>query len=140
MKKKLFALVALVALLEACASTNTFKQGASDGVVATHTAYALIQDTEMQLACGKPGAPAAPACVPPDLHKQISAVLEKVAHTNGQAAAAVAALPPTITGPTPEILQFVKECWDLINDVIALFPQSPQAAAMTTTVKKLQVK
>lgn len=70
--------------------------------VAAHSTLAALQDTEMLLACDKPGAPAPPACVPTDLHREISAKLVTAFDLDIQAATTIRDWPAL--GPPPTSL------------------------------------
>lgn len=75
--KKIGPLVLILALAGGsvgCASTGV-RHIATVSAVAAHSTLAAVQDTEMLLACGKPTAPAPPACVPADVHRENSAKL-----------------------------------------------------------------
>jgi hypothetical protein len=142
MKLKLYAalVVALVAapLTQGCASTGGVKKGGYVATVATTQALNLIQTTEMQLVCDRPGAPAAPLCLTIEKHKAIEAKLADAIKVNIKAIDAFAALPPTITAPTPEVLNFVAQVWAAIEEIRGLLPDGKPKEAATEKLSALK--
>jgi hypothetical protein len=94
--------VGLLVLLigaSACATTGP-RHIATVTAVAAHAALSAVQDTEMALACGKPDAPAPPACVAEDQHKAISAKLAEAFAWDITAATTIRDWPATGAAPT----------------------------------------
>ena len=138
--KKVLSLVLAVALAAGCASTGGVKKGAYVGLSVAGQALFLIQDTEMGLVCERPGAPAAPACVPETVHRtEISPRLAKAFGLGERASDVIRAIPPTITGPTPEVLNLVSQIWDLIGEIRALLPAS-ETKKLSSELDKLAAK
>ena len=143
MKKAMSLVVAIAFTLSTlgCASTGGVKKGAYVGLSVAGQALFLLQDTEMGLVCERVGAPPAPACVPENLHKtQISPKLAKAFALGERASDVIRAIPPTITGPTPEVLSLVSQIWALIQEIGGLIPQSDQAKKLTKDLDKLKAK
>lgn len=136
------ALVAFVLSLSlACASTNAVKKAGYVGLSAAGQAIWLAQGTEMGLVCGRDSAPPAPVCVPLDVHKNdISPRFAKANAIGEKASAALAALPPEISRPTPEIFTFVTEIWDLLSEIRSLIPDSTPKKKLVVELDKLAAK
>jgi len=128
--KKLLA-VAIIGLLftQGCASLAGPRHGATVTVVAAHSTLSAVQDTELLLVCEKPGAPAAPLCVDAEKHKAISAKLATAFALDGDLARLVRAVPLDQPQP-PQVAELVARIAQIINDVLALIPKSPQKAAL----------
>ena len=127
--KKLLSAVALTTLIIGCASLAGPRHGATVTVVGAHATLSAVQDTEMLLVCGKPGAPAEPLCVDTEKHKEISAKLATAFALDGDLARLVRSVP--LDQPTPsEVTELVTRISRIITDVLALIPQSPQKASL----------
>jgi hypothetical protein len=114
-----------VVLMGASCQTSGVKKAGYVGLSAAGQAIWLAQETEMGLVCERAGAPPAPACVPLEVHKHdISPRFAKANAIGEKASAALAALPPTITGTPSEILQFVSDIWALLTEIRTLIPVS----------------
>ena len=91
--------VLLVSGAWGCATANG-RHIATVSVVAAHATLSAVQDTEMLLGpCGKAGVPAPPACVPVDVHRDISHKLVIAFDADAQVARAIRDWPAN--GPLP---------------------------------------
>lgn len=143
MRLKLYAAALIVAFVaQGCASTGGAKAAGYQGLTVAGEALFLIQDTEMGLVCGRLGAPQAPVCVSEKVHKEeISPRLAKAFAIGEKASGALRALPPSIgVTPTPEILAFVSQMWDLVNEIRGLLPSSKPAAKLASDLDQLAAK
>lgn len=122
-------LIALCLSLTACASA---RHRATVTVVSAHAVLAAIQDTEMTLVCEKPGAPAAPACVPIDTHKRISAELVKAFDADGKIATLVRATP--VGGPSSDVAVLLGQIRAIVDAVLALIPDSAPRRALVANL------
>jgi len=139
--KKLLPLVLVALLVQGCASTGSVKKAGYVGLSVAGQALFLIQNTEMGLVCDRPGAPPAPACVSEALHTtEISPRLAKAFAIGERASGTLRALPPTISGATPEVIAFVKQIWDLVGELMTLLPQSDPAKKLAAKVDALAAK
>jgi hypothetical protein len=143
-KKKVLSLVVAVAFAFStigCASTGGVKKGAYVGLSVAGQALFLIQDTEMGLVCGRLQAPQPPVCVSELIHKtQISPKLAKAFALGERASDVIRAIPPEITGPTPEVLNLVSQIWALITEIRDLIPTSDQSKKLGGDLDKLAAK
>lgn len=89
----------------------------------------------MALVCGKPTAPAAPACVGPDAHKAISAKLSTAFDYDGKVAGVVRALPAAAS--SPDVATMIGQMNALIDAVLKLIPDS---GAKQTLLAKVGAK
>lgn len=94
----LILILALAGGMAGCA-TN-LRHIATVSAVAAHSTLAAVQDTEMLLACGKPSAPAPPACVPVEVHRENSAKLVTAFDADIQVATAIRDWPALGSPPT----------------------------------------
>lgn len=136
------ALVLSAALAQGCASTGGAKAAGYQGLTVAGQALYLIQDTEMGLVCGRVGAPQPPVCVSEKTHKEeISPRLAKAFSIGEKASASLRALPPSIsTTPSAEVLAFVAQIWDLVNEIRGLLPSSKPAAELASDLDQLAAK
>jgi hypothetical protein len=110
------------------------------GLTAAGQAIWLAQGIEPTLVCGRDGAPPAPACVSSELHHSISLKFVQANTIGEKASKALIALPPEITGPTPEIIAFVGQIWDLLNEIRSLIPVSAPQKQLASDLDKLAAK
>lgn len=132
--KRLLACVAL-SVSVACASGSGPRHLATVSVVTAHSTLAAAQDTEMLLVCDRQGAPAAPACIPVDKHKEIAGLFAQAFEYDGQVARLVRALP--VGQPQPaEVGELLGRIGELVNRIIAALPKTaPQTRALVENLK-----
>lgn len=123
----------LCVLLAGCASLGGPRHVSTVGIVSAHSVLSAVQDTEMRIVCGRPGAPQAPLCVPVSKHRQISAHLAQAFALEVQAATVVRALPPGKPQPL-EVVSLVVQINALIQEVLELMPQSPDKDALVQNI------
>lgn len=140
MRSKLFVVVVALAFLYGCASTGGVKKVGYVGLTAAGQAIWLAQGIEPTLVCDRAGAPPAPACVMPDLHHTISLKFVEANKIGEKASDALFALPAEIKGPTPEILNFVSQIWDLLNEIRGLIPASAPQKKLASQLDELAAK
>jgi hypothetical protein len=119
-------------LSTACASLGP-RHAATVSIVAVANTLELIQNTEMALVCGRPGAPQAPLCVPVPTHRLISTYIRDASAIAIRVTDVVAALP--IGTPTPaDIMSEMVKVNALIQEVLRLLPDGkPRAALLQQT-------
>ena len=115
------AVFVLGGMLTGCAPS--VRHIATVTAVGAHATLSAVQDTEMALACGKPSAPAPPACVPADLHREISAQLVTAFDADIRAHELIRDWPAT--GSAPNIATFLAEITSAINFVLQHLPSGP---------------
>ena len=131
MKTLKLAILLVLATSFGCATARTTSRQAA---VISHTALALLQDSEDLLVCGKPGAPPIPACIPVATHKQlISPKFVDAFLLHRDYTRLVLALPAGAPS-TPQILDLAVRITALVNDIMALIPDSPPKEKMRTAV------
>jgi hypothetical protein len=131
----MFLTLVLLVAGHGCASLGGARHQAVRGVVVAHSTLAALQDGEMALACGKPSAPAPPACVPNDLHRRISGYLAEAFDYDGQVAELVRDLPEG--KPTPvDVLVLLGKIGEIVSRILAELPKSQQQAALAASLGK----
>jgi hypothetical protein len=131
MKKLLLALALLSCV--SCASFGGVKHTATVSVVTAHAVLSAVQDGERLLVCGGPSAPAAPACVPPDVHRKIAGELVTAFDLDGQVLRLVRALPPGTMAPS-DVPGLLGRIMAIIDRIVALIPASSQKAALVQQI------
>jgi len=131
--KKTLSLVLVAALSFACATagprhTASVVSGVSLG------ALDLIQNTELKVICGRPGAPEAPACVTTELHHAISLKLREAFRLEADLTDVLISVPND--NENPKVLELVSKISTLVTDIIALFPSSNTKTALAKAVAK----
>jgi hypothetical protein len=104
----------------------------------------MIQDSELRIVCGRAGAPQPPLCVSdedgadgtPSLHRQIHAKLAQAYGLHGTMTELIKATPDGVPQPA-EILVLVARMSALVNEALALMPDSQQKA---NVVQQLRVQ
>lgn len=129
------ALVLLLAVTlgaSSCASLGGARHKATVSVVSADAVLSAVQDTEMGLVCGRPSAPAAPACVPEDRHRQISAKLAEAFGHEKRIAQLVRALPAGAS--SPDVASLLGQIRALLDAVLAMIPDSAQRKALVANL------
>lgn len=124
-------LVALVVLLSGCALPRA-RHIATVSVVSAHSVLSAIQDTEMDLVCGKATAPAPPACVLIEQHRDISGKLANAFALEKKIAVAVKAIPPG--APSANVAESLGQLQALIDAVLDLIPRSAQRQTLVANI------
>ena len=130
---KRLAAVGLALLLAGCASLGGPRHVGTVGLVSVHSVLGAIQDTEMRLVCGRPGAPQAPLCVPLEKHRQISTHIETAFGLEVQAAKVMRALPPGSPQPA-EVVTLIVQVNALVQEVLALLPAGKPKDALVQSI------
>lgn len=122
-------LVIALLLASSCATAGGPRHVATVSVVSAHAVLSAVQDTERALVCGAATAPPAPACVPADRHRAISADLVTAFDYDGQVATLVRALPAGGTWPAtvPVLLGKIA---GLVDRIVGTLPASPQKTSL----------
>lgn len=118
----------------ACATWSGARHDVKVVDITSGAALDLVQDTAMRVACGKPGAPVAPLCLPDATYRNIQAKLETAYILHGKLTKATIAI-PNGAASTAETLDLIAQLTNLVNDVIALFPAKEQAT-LSAQIKK----
>jgi hypothetical protein len=114
-------------------ATGGVRHQATNVVVNAHTTLGAIQDGEMALVCGRPGAPREPACVPVELHRKISGYLVEAFEYDGQVASLVRDVPEG--KPTPvEVLVLIGKIGGIVSKILNELPKSPQQEALAASL------
>lgn len=116
-----------------CASMGGARHPATVSIVTAHAVLSAVQDGERLLVCGGASAPAAPACVPPDVHRKIAGELVTAFDLDGQVARLVRALPPGAMSPA-DVPGLLGRIAALIDRIFALIPASSQKAALAQSI------
>jgi hypothetical protein len=116
--------VLLALVVSTGCATTTARHFAQVGLSGAHGVLSTVQDNEATLVCGRPDAPAAPACVPADKHKVISAKLATAFEAEAKALRAIRDIPPT-AAPPATIGEAVGLVNTVIREVLALLPDGP---------------
>lgn len=127
-----FMFIALLVGVTGCASSGV-RHVATVSVVSAHAVLAATQDTEMLLVCGKPGAPAAPACVPLAEHKVISAKLADAFGVDVQVATIIRDWPATGAAPT-SIGALLGQITVVVNYVLDHLPPGALTTKLLTVI------
>jgi hypothetical protein len=127
---KTLTVLFLVALLSVPGCASRARHVATVTVVTADSVLSAIQDTEMGLVCGKSTAPAPPACVPIERHREISDKLVTAFSYDKRIATAVKALPPGAA--SADVAELLGQLQGLVDAVLALIPQSPQRQTLLT--------
>lgn len=114
-----------------CASLGTARHRTTVSVASAHAVLTAIREGELLLVCGKPSAPAPPACVSADRHRDISAKLVTAFDYDVKVAQLVRAVPADVSSDSA--LQMLGQIGALIDAVFKLIPES--AAKGTLAVK-----
>lgn len=123
------ALFLVLLLAPGCALHGGPRHTATVSIVSTHAVLSAIDDTEMQIVCGRPGAPQAPLCVPISQHRVISAYLKQAYDLEVAIGRVVLALPDGQMLP-PDVMALTVQVGALINKVIEMLPQGKTKAAL----------
>jgi hypothetical protein len=116
-----------------CASLGGPRHVGTVGLVSAHAVLSAVQDTEMRIVCGRPGAPQTPLCVPISKHRQISAHLETAFALEIRAAALVRSLPPGTPQPV-EVVTITVQINGLVQEILALLPEGRDKQALVQSI------
>lgn len=128
--------------LQGCASTQKAKKEGTVALTAVHSALNLIEVTLLKTECGKAGAPIAPACVPADAADKAYVLIGKAGRIGNEASVTLRKLPPEISVEIgySRIEPFLKEIWELVDQVRALFPSSNAASKLESDLASFKAK
>lgn len=129
--KRLLVVVALS--LSACASLGGARHVGTVGLVSAHSVLSAVQDTEMRIVCGRPGAPQSPLCVTVPTHRQISAHLETAFALEIQAATVVRSIPPGSPQPV-QVVTMMAQVNGLIQEILLLLPSGKDKRALVQSI------
>lgn len=115
-----------------CATTN-LRHIATVSAVAAHSTLAAVQDTEMLLVCGKPSAPAPPACVDAIQHWQNSAKLVTAFDADIQVHTAIRDWPALGPAPT-SIGTWLGQITIVVNYVLDHLPEGILTTKLLTQI------
>lgn len=105
--------------------------------VAAHSTLAAVQDTEMLLACGKPTAPAPPACVPANVHREISTRLVTAFAADIEIARTIRDWPAT-SAPPASIGALLAQITQTVNYILARLPPGPLTTKLLMAIGGVQ--
>lgn len=126
-------LLAALLVVSACATVGGPRHVATVSVVSAHAVLSAVQDTERALVCGAATAPAAPACIPDEVHRKVSADLATAfqydidVHNLVRAAPTDTSLPATV----PALLGKIAA---ILDQVVAALPTSTQKQALVAQI------
>lgn len=126
-------IVVLALTLSGCASLGGARHYSTVGLVSVHSVLSAVQDTEMRIVCGRPGAPQAPLCVTVPTHRQISAHLEQAFALEVRAATVVRALPPGTPQPT-EVVTLMVQVNGLLQEILSLLPSGKDKESLVQSI------
>jgi hypothetical protein len=106
---------------------------AAVGLVSTHSVLSAVQDTEMRIVCGRPGAPQAPLCVPVPTHRQISTHLAQAFALEVRIGTIMRTLPAGAPQPS-EVISMVVQINSLINEVMKLLPNGKDKQVLIESI------
>lgn len=130
-RSRLVAVLVLVLALLTASCANT-RHRATITVVSAHAVLSAIQDTEMLIVCGRSSAPAPPACVPLDRHREVSAKLATAFDYDGKVAQIVRATPSGAL--SPDVSTLLGQIGGLVDAVLQLMPDSESKRALVAKV------
>jgi hypothetical protein len=122
--------LALALCVSGCATT---RHRVTVSVVSAHAVLSAVQDTEMDLVCGRAKAPAAPACVPLAEHKAISAKLVTAFEYDGKAAKLAKAI-PSGSASWADVFPLLTQIGTLVDDMLKKIPKSPQLDQLLNSI------
>lgn len=132
-----FALtIGAIVFSAACGGNRSPRHVATVSAVTAHATLAAIQDTEMLLVCGRPGAPSQPTCIQAEKHKQLSGLLAEAFDYDGQVLRIVRAMP---TGqPQPgQVGELLARIAVLIDKILADLPRdAPPTQALLANLRE----
>jgi ABC-type amino acid transport substrate-binding protein len=118
-----------------CATAGGPRHIATVSIVSAHATLSAIQDTEMLIVCGKPTAPAPPACVADAKHKELSGKLAQAFGYDAQIARTIRSMPAGSPQPA-EVTNMLAQIAVLVNQILAGLPQgAPQTTALTESLR-----
>lgn len=128
------ALLLAVGLSAAMLSTGcaSARHKAVVTVASAHTVLTIIREDELLLVCGRATAPAPPLCVPPEVHRDISAKLVKAFEADERMLRIVRATPSS-AGPA-DVGTLLREISGVVSEILALIPASHEKAAIVGKV------
>lgn len=134
---RLVAGLLLGALLTGCATFGGARHAGTVGLVSVHSVLGAVQDTEMMLVCGRPGAPQAPLCVPVPKHRQISVLLAQAFDLEIRIANVMRSLPAGSPQPA-EVIGMMTQINALITKIVEMLPDNQQKEALVQNIGGLQ--
>lgn len=130
--RSLFLLVPILALT-ACAAHGV-RHVATVSVTAAHASLLAVQATADLLVCGKPTAPAAPQCLSAeDRAHKVAPLLSKAFDYDVKAALIVRDIPEGAP-PPGDLAPYLAKVGALIDEVLALLPNSQPKAALVASI------
>ena len=124
-------------LCAGCALHGGPRHTATVSIVSTHAVLKAIDDTEMQIVCGRVGAPQAPLCVPISQHRVISAYLKQAFELEAQIGRVVLTIPDGQMLPA-DVMALTVQVGALINKIVELLPQGKSKTALLQRIEPLR--
>jgi hypothetical protein len=122
-------LVAALALPGCALSTSSIQHRGTVSLAAAHGILITLDDAEIQLVCGRPGAPQAPRCVPVPVHQKISVMMQQAYLLHARAVELTRNLGNAQSLPS-DVYALLAQVQGLIVAIVDLIPQSSAKAAV----------
>jgi hypothetical protein len=109
------------------------KQPVAVSTLTVHHVLMAVHNAERAMRCGLPTAPSAGMCVTPELHRDLSARFETAFRWDKNVLRLVEAVPEGEMEPAA-IGRLVAQISQMVADILAALPESPQKAALEARV------